>query len=218
MWIMIAGPYTSGTNRPEERARNLARLHDAARAVRRLGHLPVIGVDLALPLVADEQTVSGDRLMPMSLELARRCDAVLRIGGPSAGADREVELFRERERPVFHAIADIPQADTDLAGLGLGTSLEETQRYIARMEEVRGFAGQSVADKCLLLGEEVGELFKAVRRQTAVLTDPASRVYEVEDELADVLIYVAAIANRMGVDLERALRRKEAKNAERRWQ
>jgi NTP pyrophosphatase (non-canonical NTP hydrolase) len=35
--------------------------------------------------------------------------------------------------------------------------------------------------------------------------------------LADVLIYVCAIANRLGVNLEEALRRKEALNETRAW-
>lgn len=44
-------------------------------------------------------------------------------------------------------------------------ALPEIQRYVAEMEQERGFADRSVIDQCLLLGEEVGELFKAVRKR-----------------------------------------------------
>ncbi len=37
------------------------------------------------------------------------------------------------------------------------------------------------------------------------------------EELADVLIYLAAIANREGIDLSQALREKEALNETRTW-
>jgi NTP pyrophosphatase (non-canonical NTP hydrolase) len=96
-------------------------------------------------------------------------------------------------------------------------SLEEIQRYVADMEIERGFSERPVIQQCLLLGEEIGELFKAVRKQENVGIDPSSAVGSVEEELADVLIYVCAIANRVGVDLGEALRRKEAVNETRSW-
>jgi NTP pyrophosphatase (non-canonical NTP hydrolase) len=72
-------------------------------------------------------------------------------------------------------------------------------------------------EKCLLLGEEVGELFKAVRKATGIATDRRARVGSVADELADVFIYLCAIANRFDVDLEAALRAKEEVNRGRSW-
>ncbi|MGW5689332.1 hypothetical protein [Nonomuraea sp. NPDC003754] len=47
--------------------------------------------------------------------------------------------------------------------------------------------------------------------------DPKSQVGPVGHELADVLIYVAAIANRAGIDLAEALRAKEEINEARVW-
>ncbi len=96
-------------------------------------------------------------------------------------------------------------------------TLVELQGYVQQLERERGFADQSVLDKCLLLGEEIGELFKAVRRSEGLLVDPASSFGEVGDELADVLIYLCAIANRCGVDLETAFRAKEQRNHRRTW-
>ena len=52
MWIMVGGPYGTGAKSAAERAANLARLNEAALAVWRKGHVPIIGVNLALPIVA----------------------------------------------------------------------------------------------------------------------------------------------------------------------
>lgn len=102
--------------------------------------------------------------------------------------------------------------------LGTDPTLKELQSYVAQLEGERGFESQTVLDKCLLLGEEIGELFKAIRHSKGLLIDPTSSVGEVGDELADVLIYVCAIANRCSVDLEAAFRKKEAHNHQRTWE
>jgi hypothetical protein len=52
--------------------------------------------------------VFDEVMMPISLALADRCDAVLRLGGPSHGADQEVMRFRQAGKPVFHTLAEIP--------------------------------------------------------------------------------------------------------------
>lgn len=96
-------------------------------------------------------------------------------------------------------------------------TLGDVQTYVAALELERGFARQTARDKCLLLGEEVGELFKAVRKAEGLLIDPSSSVGSVSEELADLLIYLCAIANRYRIDLESALRDKERLNARRTW-
>jgi NTP pyrophosphatase (non-canonical NTP hydrolase) len=96
-------------------------------------------------------------------------------------------------------------------------SLEDIQRYVAEMEIERGFSDRPVIDQCLQLGEEVGEVYKAVRKQQKMRLDPNSAVGNVADELADVLIYLCAIANRYDIDLAQALRNKEAVNETRTW-
>ncbi len=101
--------------------------------------------------------------------------------------------------------------------LGPRPTLADLQRYVAELEAGRGFSGQSARDKCLLLGEELGELFRAVRRAEGLNVDPASRAADVGDELADCLIYLCAIANRYGIELEAAFRAKELRNSARTW-
>jgi hypothetical protein len=51
-------------------------------------------------------------MMPLSISLADRCDAVLRIGGASAGADAEVERIRARGGAVYLALDDIEDPAT----------------------------------------------------------------------------------------------------------
>ena len=60
-------------------------------------------------------------------------------------------------------------------------------------------------------------MFKAVRRCSGLKVDPCSETRQVAEELADVLNFVLAIANRFGVDLGEAYAQKEATNNERHW-
>ncbi|MCG5241201.1 hypothetical protein [Azospirillum doebereinerae] len=108
---MVAGPYSSGNADAAQRAANLRVLNETALLVFRRGHIPLIGVNAALPLIeiAGEASFS-DIMMPVSLALAERCDACLRVGGPSRGADEEVERFRNRGLPVFTSLDEIPAA------------------------------------------------------------------------------------------------------------
>ena len=47
---------------------------------------------------------------PIAERLARRCDAVLRIGGASAGADAMVRIFAGAGRTVFRSLDEIAPA------------------------------------------------------------------------------------------------------------
>lgn len=103
---MVAGPYSAATT--ELRAANLRRMNEAAAAVARLGHLPVIGVNAALPVLEAAGLPHTDALMmEISLALAGHRDACLQIGR-SAGADREAALIRSLGRPVFTSIDQLP--------------------------------------------------------------------------------------------------------------
>jgi hypothetical protein len=109
MWIMVAGPYRSGSFDPAVWAENLRTLNRAAYAVLRKGHVPIVGVNLALPVVESAGEESYGQIMPaLSLRLTERCDAILRIEGASQGADDEVEAFLGRGLPVFRSIDEIP--------------------------------------------------------------------------------------------------------------
>jgi NTP pyrophosphatase (non-canonical NTP hydrolase) len=96
-------------------------------------------------------------------------------------------------------------------------TLTDIQKYVAELEQERGFANQDVLKKCLMLGEEVGELFKAVRKHQQMSIDPSSKTSSVADELADLIIMMCSIANRLDVNLETAFRQKEEINKRRQW-
>ena len=51
LWIMVAGPYRSGSSDPQAWAQNLRRLNRFAHAVFLKGHVPIVGVNLALPVI-----------------------------------------------------------------------------------------------------------------------------------------------------------------------
>lgn len=95
--------------------------------------------------------------------------------------------------------------------------LKDFQNYVKELELERGFINISTRDKCLLLGEEVGELFKAVRKIEGLKIDNNSSFSNIADELSDILIYICAIANRNNIDLEQSFREKEEKNKKRKW-
>ncbi len=96
-------------------------------------------------------------------------------------------------------------------------TLTDLQKYTAELEQERGFADQNVLEKCLLLGEEIGELFKAIRKHQQMSTDPNSKVTSVKEEMADILVMMMAVANRLDVNLETAFRDKEEINKKRIW-
>lgn len=115
--ILVAGPYRSGTgDDPAKLAANVERMNRAALEVFRRGHIPITGEAVALPLIelAGSERV-GDAVFdeifhPVARLLLERCDAVLRVGGPSAGADEMVELAEEQGKAVFRDLAALPAA------------------------------------------------------------------------------------------------------------
>jgi len=115
--ILVAGPYRSGTNdNPELIARNVRAMTETALRLFRAGHLPVLGEWFALPLIesAGSQRI-GDAAFdeifhPVSRRLVAKCDACLRIGGASRGADEMVALARSLQKQVFLRYEDVPPA------------------------------------------------------------------------------------------------------------
>ena len=116
--ILVAGPYRSGTNDdPALIARNVAAMTDASLKLFRAGHLPVMGEWFALPLIEHAGSRSiGDEIFneifhPIARNLVARCDACLRIGGASAGADEMVSLARQHGKAVYYSLQDVPSND-----------------------------------------------------------------------------------------------------------
>ena len=113
--ILVAGPYRSGTgDDPEKLAANVGAMEAYALPLFRAGHIPLVGEWLALPLVA----LAGSRQIgdapfeeifhPIAERLLARCDAVLRMGGASKGADLMVQTAREHGLAVYHSLREVP--------------------------------------------------------------------------------------------------------------
>jgi NTP pyrophosphatase (non-canonical NTP hydrolase) len=96
-------------------------------------------------------------------------------------------------------------------------TLKDFQEYVEKLEIERGFSHEKIIEECLMLGEEVGELFKAIRKSEQIKTDSKSQITSIKEELADVFIFLCAIANRANIDLEKAFREKEEINKKRHW-
>jgi len=118
MLILIAGPYRSGTNDdPVLMQQNLSNLEAQAVPLFRKGHVPMIGEWVALPLIhlaGSNQT--GDEIWneiqyPCAHRLLEKCDAILRIGGASKGADEDVRIGRERGLKIYFHIDEVPGAE-----------------------------------------------------------------------------------------------------------
>lgn len=117
LMILVAGPYRSGTNDdPERIAANVRAMTDMALRLFRAGHLPVLGEWFALPLIGHAGSKSiGDEVFdeifhPISRRLVEKCDACLRIGGPSKGADEMVALAKSFGKRVFFRYEEVPAA------------------------------------------------------------------------------------------------------------
>ena len=117
MMILIAGPYRSGTNDdPEKIAANVRVMESFAIPIFKKGHIPLLGEWLALPLVklAGSQQIGDEPFNeifhPVAEMLLDKCDAVLRVGGASQGADLMVDVGRKKGLKIYYELDEIPTA------------------------------------------------------------------------------------------------------------
>lgn len=116
--ILIAGPYRSGTNDdPALILENVEEMESYALPLFRAGHIPILGEWPALPLVrlAGSRKVGDEAFNevfhPIAIRLLEKCDAVLRVGGPSAGADEMVRVGRSLGLRIYTSPAEIPKVE-----------------------------------------------------------------------------------------------------------
>jgi hypothetical protein len=115
--ILIAGPYRSGTNDdPALMKKNVEEMESYALPIFRAGHIPILGEWLALPLVelCGSKKVGDDGFNevfhPIAVRLLEKCDAVLRVGGASNGADEMVHVGRSLGLKIYSSLDEIPKA------------------------------------------------------------------------------------------------------------
>jgi len=116
MMILVAGPYRGGTNDdPVLIQHNVEAMEETSLRVFRRGHLPVMGEWFALPLLKHAGSKKiGDAVFdeifhPVARELIGKCDAVLRIGGPSSGADDMVATGQKLGKTIYRSLDEIPE-------------------------------------------------------------------------------------------------------------
>ena len=115
LMILVAGPYRGGTgDDPVKIQANVEAMEEMSLKVFHRGHLPVMGEWFALPLLkhAGSQKI-GDAIFdqifhPIARELIGKCDAVLRIGGASSGADDMVATGHRLGKKIFMSLEEIP--------------------------------------------------------------------------------------------------------------
>lgn len=107
--VLIAGPYRSDTgDDPEKIAQNVAAMEAVAYQVYQLGHTPLLGEWLALPLLREAGSAEigdkgfNDLFHTSAIRLLVHCDVVLRIGGASAGADEMVRVGEQKEKHIVY--------------------------------------------------------------------------------------------------------------------
>ncbi len=100
-------------------------------------------------------------------------------------------------------------------------TVQDLQRYVHALETLHGWLDVDLVHNCFLMGEEMGELFRAVRDHERLFSggaDASDSVQQVAEEIVDVLNYLLAIANRLDIDVEEAFRAKNLKNQSRSWE
>jgi hypothetical protein len=105
MIIGVAGPYSADT--AEQRQLNLDRMNEAAARLLELGHIPVIGMNAALPVL--EMAGVADRykgIMDISMAVISACEGLLLLA-ESPGANKERDLVLSKGLPVFRSIEEI---------------------------------------------------------------------------------------------------------------
>lgn len=104
--------------------------------------------------------------------------------------------------------------------LNENNTLQEVQKYIKDVIEIRGFSNQEIEKTMLLFLEEVGELAKSIRKSAtdmSIDSNKANHYDTIESEVADVFIVLCSVCNKLEIDLYQALKDKEEENIKRIW-
>ena len=96
-------------------------------------------------------------------------------------------------------------------------TLNDYQELIKQLVLKRGFDTETIPEVFMLLTEEVGEFAKATRKAVGVTTDSNSKIYNLNEEAADVFWLLIDLCNRLNINLEKAFADKEVINEKRKW-
>ncbi len=84
------------------------------------------------------------------------------------------------------------------------SDLADIQQRIEKRRAEMGYDNDALQLQ-ILLTEEVGEVSRELR---SLFTDKALNIDHLSDELADVFVYLSALASKFDIDLERAIEKK----------
>ncbi len=83
-------------------------MNEAAARLLEMGHVPLIGVNAALPVVSKANVADNYKaIMDISMAVIDKCEAILMIG-ESAGANREMEHVAAKGLPVYWLVEEVP--------------------------------------------------------------------------------------------------------------
>lgn len=109
MIIGVAGPYSADTE--EKQKSNLDAMNISAAKLLEMGHIPLIGMNAALPVIRFADIKDKYKAtMDISLAVIDKCEAILMIG-ESPGANKERDLIISKGLPVYYKIEDVPKPE-----------------------------------------------------------------------------------------------------------
>lgn len=100
------------------------------------------------------------------------------------------------------------------------SSLRDVQKYIENMNEIREFNNETIHERMLLLTEEIGELAKAIRKNSTNMYTDVNKQYNydtIESEVADCFYVLVSVASYLNIDVFNSLKDKEKENIKRVW-
>lgn len=105
MIIGVAGPYSAET--AEQRQKNLDAMNEAAARLLEMGHVPLIGMNAALPVLEKASITDPYRaVMNISLAVISACEGLLLLA-ESPGANRERDLILAKGGLVFRSFEEL---------------------------------------------------------------------------------------------------------------
>lgn len=97
-------------------------------------------------------------------------------------------------------------------GLAVPQNFTSLQEYYKRIASLRQYGKETPAECLLLMVEEVGELARAIRKETGLPRQGETK-NNIPNEMADVLLYLVHLANVLDINLINSLQDKEEINA-----
>ena len=100
MYIYVAGPYTQG-----DTAMNIRGVVQTADVLMKYGYFPYVPHLTHLWHMISPRPYN--EWLALDNEWLKKCDAVIRVSGPSEGADAEIALANRLGIPVYYSVTEL---------------------------------------------------------------------------------------------------------------